>query len=69
MCLNMASERPKEYGKLFIQKKEKINDMKFKNYLKNRNKKIQEEIKDKIIDKYREKIISQSKEIEEQKKN
>ena len=68
MCLNMASERPKDYSKLFIQKKEKINDMKFKNYIKNRDKKIQEEIKDIIIDKYREKIISQSKEIEKLKK-
>ena len=68
MCINVASERPKECAKLFMKKKEKINDIKFKNYIKNRNKKIQEEIKDKIIDKYREKIISQSKEIEELKK-
>ena len=68
MCINVASERPKDCAKLFMKKKEKINDIKFKNYIKNRNKKIQEEIKDIIIDKYREKIISQCKEIEELKK-
>ena len=65
MCINVASERPKELASVFIKKRDKINDVKFKNYMKNRNKKIQEEIKDKIIDKYREKIISQNKEIEE----
>ena len=68
MCINVASERPKELASLFFKKREKINDMKFKNYIKNRNKKILEEIKDKIIDKYREKIISQYKEIEELKR-
>ena len=68
MCINVASERPKEIASVFIKKREKINDMKFKNYIKNRNKKIQEEIKSIIIDKYREKIISQNKEIEELKK-
>ena len=68
MCINVTSERPKELTSIFIKKREKINDMKFKNYIKKRNKKIQEEIKDIIIDKYREKIISQNKEIEELKK-
>jgi hypothetical protein len=68
MCINVASERPKELPPLFIKKREKINDIKFKNYIKHRNKKIQEEIKDIIIDKYREKIISQYKEIEELRK-
>ena len=68
MCIKVASERPKELASLNIKKREKINDVKFKNYIKNRNKKIQEEIKDIIIDKYREKIISQYKEIEELKK-
>ena len=68
MCIKVASERPKELSSLNIKKREKINDVKFKNYIKNRNKKIQEEIKDIIIDKYREKIISQYKEIEELKK-
>ena len=67
MCIKVASERPKELSSLNIKKREKINDVKFKNYIKNRNKKIQEEIKDIIIDKYREKIISQNKEIEELK--
>lgn len=67
MCINEASLKLKKYN--IKQKGELINDVKFKNYINSRNKKIQEEIKDIIIDKYREKIIAQQKEIEQLKKN
>ena len=68
MCINEVSDRKKNYSTDKKQKKEIINDIKYKNYINSRQKKIQEEIKDIIIDKYRDKIISQQKEIEQLKK-
>jgi hypothetical protein len=65
MNINEASMKDKEFPiKDFEENKENINN----NIINIRNKKIQEEIKDIIIDKYRTKIITQQKEIERLKK-
>ena len=64
---NETTNKPKEYSGKITQKIEIINDAKYKNYIHLRKKKMQEEIKDAIIDKYLLKIIAQQKEIEQLK--
>ena len=68
MCINDVSDIKKKFSIGIKQKKEIINDVKYKNFINSRKKKMQEEIKDIIIDKYRDKIVSQQKEIEQLKK-
>ena len=68
MCLNEESYNKKGYQEEIKQQEEIINDLKFKNYMNSKKKKIHEEIKDVIIDKYLSKILSQQKEIEQLKK-
>ena len=67
MRKNEDINNPKKYSSEMIQKIEIINDVKYKNFINSKKKKIQEEIKDVIIDKYLTKIISQQKEIEQLK--
>ena len=68
MCINETIEKQIKYPSNIKLKIDIINDIKYKNFINSRKKKMQEEIKDIIIDKYREKIITQQNEIEQLKK-
>ena len=68
MCINETIDKQIKYPSNIKQKIDIINDIKYKNFINSRKKKMQEEIKDIIIDKYREKIITQQNEIEQLKK-
>jgi len=65
MSINEISTKDKECPMIIFQQNKEIIHQ---NIINIRNKKIQEEIKDIIIDKYRTKIITQQKEIEKLKK-
>ena len=65
MSINETSTKDKECPMIIFQQNKEIIHQ---NIINIRNKKIQEEIKDIIIDKYRTKIITQQKEIEKLKK-